>query len=148
MSTAALPTATATAGRQDLTSAVLIANRLLKGLPTVRALPSKRATHQRPSIALVRRIHARAERERAQSSGLARAGPSGWTFLELRPQTAGVGSYWKVSYQCSGGFVYYLFEHYRCVRNWTYEGPSYLYVTLDDQPTCLGFLFGGKLITA
>jgi hypothetical protein len=147
MSTAAPPAAPAPAAAQDLTSAVLIANRLLKGLPTVRALPSKRATHQRPSVALVRRIHSRAKDDQHQP-GIARPGPTNWTFLELRPQTTGAGSFWKVSYQCSGGYVFYLFEHYLCIRTWKYEGPSYLYVVLDGRPTYLGFLFGGKLITA
>jgi hypothetical protein len=148
VSTAAPPAADAPAATQNLTSAVLIANRLMKGLQTVRALPSRRATHQRPSIALVKRIHARARDERAHEPGIARGSPIGWTFLELKPQTTGVGSFWKVSHQSSGGYSFYLFEHYLCVRAWRYEGPSYVYVVLNDRLTYLGFLFGGKLITA
>ena len=145
-----LSTATSAAGpstdRQNTTSAALIANRLLRGLPTVRELPSKRATHQRPSIELVRRAHER--RKRAGPGDEARAGPNGWTFLELRPQTTGVGSFWKVSCQDASGYAFYLFEHYSCVGSWSYEGPSYVYVVLDGRLTYLGFVFGGKLITA
>lgn len=145
MLTAATP-AGASAARQNATSAALVANRLLRGLPTVRELPSKRATHQRPSIDLVRRAHAR--RKRAGPGDEARAGPNGWTFLELRPQATGVGSFWKVSCQDSSGFGFYLFEHYSCVGSWRYEGPSYVYVLLDGRLTYLGFVFGGQLITA
>jgi hypothetical protein len=145
-----LAAATASAGpsatRQKATSAALIANRLLRGLPTVRELPSRRSTHQRPSMELVRRAHAR--RRRAGPGDSARAGPTGWTFLELRPQTSGVGSFWKVSWQDSSGYAFYLFEHYACVGGWRYEGPSYVYVMLDGQLTYLGFVFGGQLITA
>ena len=143
---AATSAAGAPAARQNATSAALIANRLLHGLPTVRELPSKRPTHQRPSIELVRRAHAR--RKRAGPGDEARAGPNGWTFLELRPQTTGPGSFWKVSCQDSSGYGFYLFEHYSCVGSWSYEGPSYVYVVLDGRLTYLGFLFGGKLITA
>lgn len=145
MLTAATP-AGASAARQNATSAALVANRLLRGLPTVRELPSKRATHQRPSIELVRRAHTR--RKRAGPGDEARAGPNGWTFLELRPQATGVGSFWKVSCQDSSGFGFYLFEHYSCVGSWRYEGPSYVYVLLDGRLTYLGFVFGGQLITA
>ena len=146
MLTAATPTTGAPAARQNSTSAALIANRLLRGLPTVRELPSKRATHQRPSIELVRRVHAR--RKRTGPGESARAGPTGWTFLELRPQATGAGSFWKVSCQDSGGYSFYLFEHYSCVGSWRYEGPSYVYVLLDGRLTYLGFVFGGQLITA
>jgi hypothetical protein len=144
--TAAAPATGASATSQNETSAALIANRLLRGLPTVRELPSRRDTHQRPSIELVRRVHAR--RKRAGPGESARAGPNGWTFLELRPQTTGVGSFWKVSCQDSSGYSFYLFEHWSCVGSWRYEGPSYVYVELDGRPTYLGFVFGGKLITA
>ena len=144
--TAATSMAGASATRQNATSAALIANRLLRGLPTVRELPSKRTTHQRPSMELVKRVHAR--RKRAGPGDSARAGPNGWTFLELRPQTTGVGSFWKVSCQDSSGYAYYLFEHYSCVGSWRYEGPSYVYVVLDGRLTYLGFVFGGQLITA
>jgi hypothetical protein len=144
--TAAAPATGAPATRQSDTSAALIANRLLHGLPTVRELPSRRDTHQRPSIELVRRVHAR--RKRAGPGENARAGPNGWSFLELRPQTTGVGSFWKVSCQDSSGYSFYLFEHWSCVGSWRYEGPSYIYVVLDGRLTYLGFVFGGKLITA
>jgi hypothetical protein len=144
--TAAAPTAGAPATRQNETSAALIANRLLRGLPTVRELPSKRETHQRPSIDVVRRVHTR--RKRAGPGESARAGPNGWTFLELRPQATGVGSFWKVSCQDSSGYAFYLFEHWSCVGSWRYEGPSYVYVVLDGRLTYLGFVFGGQLITA
>lgn len=144
--TAAAPATGAPATRQSETSAALIANRLLHGLPTVRELPSRRDTHQRPSIELVRRVHAR--RKRAGPGENARAGPNGWAFLELRPQTTGVGSFWKVSCQDSSGYSFYLFEHWSCVGSWRYEGPSYIYVVLDGRLTYLGFVFGGKLITA
>jgi hypothetical protein len=144
--TAATPALRASEARQNETSAALIANRLLRGLPTVRELPSKRPTHQRPSIELVRRAHAR--RKRAGPGDEARAGPNGWTFLELRPQPTGAGSFWKISCQDSSGYAFYLFEHYSCVRTWRYEGPSYVYVLLDGRVTYLGFVFGGKLITA
>jgi hypothetical protein len=144
--TAATPAPRASAARQNATSAALIANRLLRGLPTVRELPSKRATHQRPSIELVRRAHER--RKRAGPGDQARAGPNGWTFLELRPQATGVGSFWKISCQDSSGYGFYLFEHYSCVGSWRYEGPSYVYALLDGRLTYLGFVFGGKLITA
>jgi len=143
---AATSTAGPSAARQNATSAALIANRLLRGLPTVRELPSRRDTHQRPSIELVRRVHAR--RKRAGPGESARAGPNGWTFLELRPQTTGVGSFWKVSCQDSSGYAFYLFEHWSCVGSWRYEGPSYVYVVLDGRLTYLGFVFGGQLITA
>ena len=146
MLTAATPAPRASEARQNETSAALIANRLLRGLPTVRELPSKRATHQRPSIELVRRAHAR--RKRAGPGDEARAGPNGWTFLELRPQQTGVGSFWKISCQDSSGYGFYLFEHYSCVGSWRYEGPSYVYVLLDGRLTYLGFVFGGQLITA
>ncbi len=141
--TATPPAADALATRESRTSAALIANRLLRGLPTVRALPSQRATHQPPSIELVRQIHARARRKRAGPPS-----PTGWAFLELRPQTSGVGSFWKVSSQASSGYVFILFEHYSCVGSWTYEGPSYLYVVLDKGPSYLGFVCGGQLITS
>ena len=144
--TAATSVAGPSAARQNATSAALIANRLLHGLPTVRELPSKRATHQRPSIELVRRAHAR--RKRAGPGDEARAGPNGWTFMELRPQTTGAGSFWKVSCQDASGYAFYLFEHYSCVGTWRYEGPSYVYVVLDGRLTYLGFVFGGQLITA
>ena len=144
--TAAAPAPGAPATRQNETSAALIANRLLHGLPTVRELPSRRDTHQRPSIELVRRAHAR--RKRAGPGENARAGPNGWTFLELRPQTTGVGSFWKVSCQDSSGYSFYLFEHWSCVGSWRYEGPSYIYVVLNGRLTYLGFVFGGQLITA
>ena len=144
--TAAAPATGAPATRQTETSAALIANRLLHGLPTVRELPSRRDTHQRPSIDLVRRVHAR--RKRAGPGENARAGPNGWTFLELRPQTTGVGSFWKVSCQDSSGYSFYLFEHWSCVGSWRYEGPSYIYVVLNGRLTYLGFVFGGQLITA
>jgi hypothetical protein len=144
--TAAAPEAGAPAARQNETSAALIANRLLRGLPTVRELPSRRDTHQRPSLELVRRVHAR--RKRTGPGESARAGPNGWTFLELRPQTTGVGSFWKVSCQDSSGYSFYLFEHWSCVGSWRYEGPSYVYVLLNDRLTYLGFVFGGQLITA
>lgn len=144
--TAAAPATGAPEARQNETSAALIANRLLRGLPTVRELPSRRDTHQRPSIELVQRVHAR--RKRAGPGESARAGPNGWTFLELRPQAKGVGSFWKVSCRDSSGYAFYLFEHYSCVGSWRYEGPSYVYVALDGRPTYLGFVFGGKLITA
>ena len=146
MLTAATSMAGASATRHNATSAALVANRLLRGLPTVRELPSKRTTHQRPSMELVKRVHAR--RKRAGPGDSARAGPNGWTFLELRPQTTGVGSFWKVSCQDSSGYAYYLFEHYSCVGSWRYEGPSYVYVVLDGRLTYLGFVFGGQLITA
>jgi hypothetical protein len=144
--TAAAPAFGAPATSHSETSAALIANRLLRGLPTVRELPSRRDTHQRPSIELVRRVHAR--RKRAGPGESARAGPNGWTFLELRPQTKGVGSFWKVSCQDSSGYAFYLFEHWSCVGSWRYEGPSYVYVVLDGRLTYLGFVFGGQLITA
>ena len=144
--TAAAPASGAPATGQNETSAALIANRLMRGLPTVRELPSRRDTHQRPSIELVRRVHAR--RKRAGPGESARAGPSGWTFLELRPQTTGVGSFWKVSCQDSSGYSFYLFEHWSCVGSWRYEGPSYVYVVLNGRLTYLGFVFGGQLITA
>ena len=143
--TAAAPATGAPATRQSETSAALIANRLLHGLPTVRELPSRRDTHQRPSIELVRRVHAR--RKRAGPGENARAGPNGWAFLELRPQTTGVGSFWKVSGQDSSGYAFYLFEHWSCVGSWRYEGPSYVYVVLNGRLTYLGFVFGGQLIT-
>ena len=146
MLTAATSAPGPSAAPQNATSAALVANRLLRGLPTVRELPSKRATHQRPSIELVKRAHAR--RKRAGPGDEARAGPNGWTFLELRPQTTGVGSFWKVSCQESSGYEFYLFEHYSCVGSWSYEGPSYVYVVLDGRLTYLGFVFGGQLITA
>ena len=144
--TAAAPATGAPATRQSETSAALIANRLLHGLPTVRELPSRRDTHQRPSIELVRRVHTR--RKRAGPGENARAGPNGWAFLELRPQTTGVGSFWKVSCQDSSGYAFYLFEHWSCVGSWRYEGPSYVYVVLNGRLTYLGFVFGGQLITA
>ncbi len=144
--TAAAPATGAPATRQNETSAALIANRLLHGLPTVRELPSRRDTHQRPSIELVRRVHTR--RKRAGPGENARAGPNGWAFLELRPQTTGVGSFWKVSCQDSSGYAFYLFEHWSCVGSWRYEGPSYIYVVLNGRLTYLGFVFGGQLITA
>ena len=144
--TAAAPATGVPATRQSETSAALIANRLLHGLPTVRELPSRRDTHQRPSIELVRRAHAR--RKRAGPGENARAGPNGWTFLELRPQTTGVGSFWKVSCQDSSGYSFYLFEHWSCVGSWRYEGPSYIYAVLNGRLTYLGFVFGGHLITA
>jgi hypothetical protein len=143
--TAAAPATGAPETRQSETSAALIANRLLHGLPTVRELPSRRDTHQRPSIELVRRVHAR--RKRAGPGENARAGPNGWAFLELRPQTTGVGSFWKVSCQDSSGYSFYLFEHWSCVGSWRYEGPSYVYVVLNGRLTYLGFVFGGQLIT-
>ena len=143
--TAAAPATGAPATRQSETSAALIANRLLHGLPTVRELPSRRDTHQRPSIELVRRVHTR--RKRAGPGENARAGPNGWAFLELRPQTTGVGSFWKVSCQDSSGYAFYLFEHWSCVGSWRYEGPSYVYVVLNGRLTYLGFVFGGQLIT-
>lgn len=144
--TAAAPATGAPATHQNETSAALIANRLLHGLPTVRELPSRRDTHQRPAIELVRRVHAR--RKRAGPGENARAGPNGWAFLELRPQTTGVGSFWKVSCQDSSGYSFYLFEHWSCVGSWRYEGPSYIYVVLNGRLTYLGFVFGGQLITA
>ena len=144
--TAAAPATGVPATRQSETSAALIANRLLHGLPTVRELPSRRDTHQRPSIELVRRVHTR--RKRAGPGENARAGPNGWAFLELRPQTTGVGSFWKVSCQDSSGYGFYLFEHWSCVGSWRYEGPSYVYVVLNGRLTYLGFVFGGQLITA
>ena len=146
MLTAATSMAGASATRQNATSAALVANRLLRGLPTVRELPSKRTTHQRPSMEIWGRGHAR--RKRAGPGESARAGPNGWAFLELRPQATGVGSFWKVSCQDSSGYAYYLFEHYSCVGSWRYEGPSYVYVVLDGRLTYLGFVFGGQLITA
>jgi hypothetical protein len=137
----------APAPAQDEGSAALIANGLLEDRPTVRALPSKSATHQRPSLGVVNRIHARARKKRASERGSARTS-TGWTFLEWQAQTTGVGSFWKVSYQHSGGCGFYLFEHYSCARTCVYEGPSYVYVVLNGRLTYLGFLFGGQLITA
>jgi hypothetical protein len=145
--TATPPAADALATRQNKTSAALIANRLLRGLPTVRSLPSRRATHQPPSIDSVRQIHARARRKRAGPRELSPPSQTGWTFLELRPQPEAVGSFWKVSSQSSSGYGFYLFEHYSSVGGWSYEGPSYVYVVLKEQPTCLGFVCGGQLIT-
>jgi hypothetical protein len=142
------PAADALAARQSKASAALIAGRLLRGLPTVRELPSKRTTHQPPSMELVQQIHGRAKRRRGGPRDRARPSPSGWTFLELRPQTTEAGSFWKVSSQDSSGYAFYLFEHYSCMGSWRYEGPSYVYVVLGERPTYLGFVFGGQLITA
>jgi hypothetical protein len=146
--TATPPAADALATRQNKTSAALIANRLLSGLPTVRALPSQRATHQPPSSDLVRQIHARARRRRAGPREVPPPSATGWAFLELRPQTSGIGSFWKVSSQDSSGYAFLLFEHYSCVGSWSYEGPSYLYVVLGGRPDYLGFVCGGQLITS
>jgi hypothetical protein len=146
--TATPPAADALATRQSQASAALIAARLLRGVPTVRELPSKRTTHQPPTIELVKQIHARARRRRAGPRDRARPSPSGWNFLELRPQSAGVGSFWKVSSQDSSGYAFYLYEHWSCFGTWRYEGPSYVYVELNGRLTYLGFVFGGQLITA
>ena len=131
---------TASAPDQDEGTAALIANGLLGDRPTVRALPSKSPTHQRPSLGVVKRVHLRADKEPAR--------PTGWTFLEWQAQTTGVGSFWKLSQRFSRGYVFYLFEHYSCARTCTYEGPSYVYAVLNGRVTYLGFVFGGQLITA
>ena len=130
-------------GNDSSASASQIGNELLADLPTVRSLPSKRPTHQRPSIELVRRIHARASKDRAHERARAR----GWTFLQWQAQTTGLGSYWKISHRQSGGYLFYLFEHYSCAATCIYEGPTYMYALVDGRPAYLGFSFGGELIS-
>ena len=130
-------------GGDSPASATLIGNDLLGDLPTVRTLPSKRPTHQRPSLELVQRIHTRASKDGALERPRARR----WTFLQWQAQTAGLGSYWKISHRQSNGYLFYLFEHYSCAATCVYEGPTYMYALVEGRPTYLGFSFGGQLIS-